>query len=93
MNSTLHPLSLSLSLSLSADASSTKLPDTKFCKRAKELADMVQCIIMIERPTVQPKRLVLTSVISPLLCSLLDSVNSYSEFLNYDLTYNPKALK
>ena len=54
---------------------------------------MVQCIIMIERPTVQPKRLVLTSVISPLLCSLLDSVNSYSEFLNYDLTYNPKALK
>lgn len=69
------------------------IPDTPFGKGAKQLADQVQCVLMVERPTVQPKRLVVTSVISSVLTSLFDSVSSYAEFLSYDLVYKPNALK
>ena len=71
----------------------TSIPNTPFCQKAKQLADSVQCVMILERPTVQPKRLVVTSVISSLLTTLMDSVASFSEFIASDLVYRPNGLK
>ena len=67
--------------------------DPPLCRRARRLANRLQCVLIAERPTVQPKRLVVTSVISQLLNSLTDSISSHAEFLTSDLKFRPEGFK
>lgn len=69
-------------------------PQTPLHKEAKRLANSVQCVCMMERPTPQPKRLVVTTVIHQLILSLMSAVTHVNEFLNSALKPdNPRGLK
>ena len=75
------------------DTPSGQLSDTPLCRRARRLASRLQCVLIAERPTVQPMRLVVTSVISQLLNSLTDSISIHAEFLTSDLKFRPEGFK
>ena len=97
--SLLPPPSLSLSPlpPLSPAAESDIKPDnpqSPLHQGAKRLANMVQCVCMMERPTPQPKRLVVTTVIHQLILSLMNGVAHINEYLNSELRPdNPRGLK
>lgn len=61
--------------------------------RAKYLANSVQCVHINERPTPQPKRLTVSSVVTQLLGSVLDGVDHAHKFLTTNLTVQEDALK
>ena len=67
--------------------------DTPICKRARVLANRVQCVLSTERPTVQPKRLVVSTVIPLLLSSLIDSIEMHSRLVTFDLQFQQDGLK
>ena len=90
--------SLSLSSSLSFPAAEADIkadsPQSPLHQGAKRLANMVQCVCMMERPTPQPKRLVVTTVIHQLILSLMNGVMHIDEYLNSELKPdNPRGLK
>ena len=100
--SPLPPLSLSLSPPLSPSPLSPAAesdikpdsPQSPLHQGAKRLANMVQCVCMMERPTPQPKRLVVTTVIHQLILSLMNGVAHIDEYLNSELRLNnPRGLK
>ena len=69
-------------------------PQSPLHQGAKRLANMVQCVCMMERPTPQPKRLVVTTVIHQLILSLMNGVMHINEYLNSELKPdNPRGLK
>ena len=69
-------------------------PQSPLHQGAKRLANMVQCVCMMERPTPQPKRLVVTTVIHQLILSLMNGVAHIDEYLNSELRLNnPRGLK
>lgn len=75
---------ISLCLSPSADTSQEEQA-TSLHKRAKVIANSVQSICIRERPTVQPKRLVVSTVIHQILTSLIDTVLPVRMFFTEEL--------
>ena len=64
-------------------------PQSPLHQGAKQLANSVQCVCMMERPTPQPKRLVVTTLIHQLILSLMNGVTHVDEFYySADLTPN-----
>jgi len=58
---------------------------TPLHQRAKRLAALVQAPCLTERPTDQPKRLVLSSLVLQVFSSLLDTALPVAQFFNSPL--------
>lgn len=67
--------------------------DTPLFCRAKILAHRLQCVLVADRPTVVPKRLVVSGVVPQLLAALMDTTNYCHDFLHSQLSKQEEGLK